>query len=139
MGRGRAGPRRSFGGPVVLRPSLKRVVPGSVPPWRALALRGPAVVSGCRASFFVPLSWFSTPGRKHGSDGLARLQPCCDAADFLQAPSQEKQARSRQAIGVASEAPLRARSRCFLTNFLWFVFSFCLRARSCFFLFATRP
>ena len=26
--------------------------------------------------FFVPLSWFSTPGQKHGSDGLARLKPC---------------------------------------------------------------
>ena len=62
------------------------------------------------------------PREKHGSDGLARLKPCCDAADFLQAPRQEKQARSRQAIGVASEAHLRAHSRCFLTNFLWRVF-----------------
>ena len=48
---------------MVLRLSLKRVVPGSVPPWRALVLRDPAVVSGCRASFFVPLSWPSTPGK----------------------------------------------------------------------------
>ena len=33
---GAPGPRRGAGGPVVARPSLKRVVPGSVPPWRAL-------------------------------------------------------------------------------------------------------
>ena len=33
---GALGPRRGAGGPVVLRPCLKRVVPGSVPPWRAL-------------------------------------------------------------------------------------------------------
>ena len=33
---GAPGPRRGAGGLVVARPSLKRVVPGSVPPWRAL-------------------------------------------------------------------------------------------------------
>ena len=55
--------------------------------------------------FFVPLSC-PPPGQKHGSDGLARLKFCCDAADFFQAPRQEKQARSRQAIEVASEAHL---------------------------------
>ena len=33
---GAPGPRRGAGGPAVARPSLKRVVPGSVPPWRAL-------------------------------------------------------------------------------------------------------
>ena len=107
---------------MVLRTSLKRVVPGSVPPWRALvASRLPGVV------FRAPVVVFH-PTRKHGSDGLARFRPCCDAADFLQAPSQEKQAQSRQAIGVASEAHLKARSRC-LANFLWFVSSFCLRQK----------
>ena len=87
---------------------------------------------------FAPPSRLSTPERKHGFDALARLIPCCDAADFSGAKPGE--ASSKQAaIGVASEAHLRARSRFFLTNFLWFVFSFCLRARSCFFLFAARP
>ena len=92
---------------MVLRLSLKRVVPGSVPPWRALVL--------C-----VAPRRFRAAGRRFS---LARLKPCCDAADFLQAPRQEKQARSRQAIGVAFEAHLRARSCCFLANFLWLVFS----------------
>ena len=35
---GAPGPRRGAGGLVVVRPSLKRVVPGSVPPWRALCV-----------------------------------------------------------------------------------------------------
>ena len=81
------------------------------------------MVSGCRASIFVPLPWISTSGRKHGSDALARLKrPCCGAAPFFF----RRQARSsRQAVGVAPEA---LRLRCFLTNFLcktsasWFVF-----------------
>ena len=109
---------------MVLRPSLKRVVPGSVPPGARLVLRGPAVVSGCRASIFAPLPWFSTSGRKHGSDALARLKrPCCGAAPFF--VRRQATSRSRRAVGVASEA---LRSRCFLTNLLcktsasWFVF-----------------
>ena len=77
---GAAGPRRSFCGLAVARP---RVVPGSFP-LRARVFRGPVVVSGCRASIFVPLPWFSTSGRKHGSDALARLKrPCCGAAPFF--------------------------------------------------------
>ena len=85
---------------MVSRPSLKRVVPGSVPPWRALVLRG---LRRFRAAgvVFAPLSWLSIPGRKHGSDALVRLKPCCDAADSLQAPSQEKQARSNSGLAHA--------------------------------------
>ena len=73
----------------------------------------------------MPLPWFSTSGRKHGSDALARLKrPCCSGAPFFF----RRQARSSKleaAVGVASEA---LRLRCFLTNFLcrtsasWFVF-----------------
>ena len=75
-----------------MRLSLKRVVPGSVPPWRALVLRGPRGGFGLPGVVFrAPVVVFH-PGQKHGSDGLARLKPCCDAADFLQAPRQEKQA-----------------------------------------------
>ena len=91
-----------------MRLSLKRVVPGSVPPWRACS-------AWARGGFGLPgVVFFRAPvvGQKRGSDGLARLKPCCDAADFRQAPRQEKQARSRQAIEVASEAHLRARARC---------------------------
>ena len=81
---GAAGSRRGAGGPVVLRPSLKRVVPGSVPPWRAPCFAWPAAVSGCRALIFVPPPWFSTSGQKHGSDALAQLKrPCCGAAPFF--------------------------------------------------------
>ena len=42
---GAPGPRRGAGGPVVARPSLKRVVPGSVPPWRALCAESVLCVS----------------------------------------------------------------------------------------------
>ena len=60
---GAPGPHRGAGGLVVLRPSLKRVVPGSVPPWRAPCFawpcRGfglPEVFSRLRRGFrFQPL------------------------------------------------------------------------------------
>ena len=50
---GAPGPHRGAGGLVVLRPSLKRVVPGAVPPWRAPCFAWP-----CRG-FWLPgvFSW----------------------------------------------------------------------------------
>ena len=55
---GAPGPHRGAGGLVVLRPSLKRVVPGSVPPWRfAWPCRGfglPGVFSCLRRGFLLP-------------------------------------------------------------------------------------
>ena len=67
------------------------------------------MVSGCRASIFVPLPRFSTSGRKHGSDALARLKrPCCSGAPFFF----RRQARSSKLEAAA------LRLRCFLTNFL---------------------
>ena len=48
-------PRRGAGGLVVLRPSLKRVAPGSVPPWRAPCFAWPCRGFGAAWSFFVAL------------------------------------------------------------------------------------
>ena len=58
---GSAGPRRGAGGLAVVRLSLKQVVPGSVPPWRAPLFSWPR--SDFRLpGFFVPLPRFSTSG-----------------------------------------------------------------------------
>ena len=58
---GAPGPRRGAGGLVVARPSLKRVVPGSVPPWRAPCFGWPChgfwlpgVFSWLRRGFLLP-------------------------------------------------------------------------------------
>ena len=52
---GAAGPRRGAGGLVVVRLSLKRVVPGSVPPWRAPCFAWP------RCGFGLPGVDFRAP------------------------------------------------------------------------------
>ena len=49
---GAPGPRRGAGGLVVLRPSLKRGVPGSVPPWRAPCFSWPCRGFGLPGVFF---------------------------------------------------------------------------------------
>ena len=48
---------------MVLRPSLKRGVPGSVPPWRAPCFSWPCRGFGLPGVFFVALPWFSTSNR----------------------------------------------------------------------------
>ena len=86
MGRGRGGaPPRGWWPSGLASVSLKRVVPGSAPPWRAPCFAWPRCgFLTARASIFVPLPWFSTSGQKHGSDALARLKrPCCGGAPFF--------------------------------------------------------
>ena len=102
---------------MVVRPSLKRVVPGSVPPWRAPCFAWPRYGFGLPGIDFRALAVVF-----HFAIEAPLLRR---SAVFLQALSHEKQTRSRRAVGVASEA---LRSRCFLTNVLcktsasWFVF-----------------
>ena len=50
---------------MVLRPSLKRGVPGSVPPWRAPCFSWPCRGFGLPGVFFVALPWFSTSNRSN--------------------------------------------------------------------------
>ena len=89
---------------MVLRPSLKRVVPGSVPPWRAPCFAWP------RCGFGLPGVDFRAPAVVFH----VRVKTCALAA-----------AQRRFSSGAK---PSRPRLRCFLTNFLcetsasWFVF-----------------
>ena len=65
---GAPGPRRGAGGLVVLRPSLKRVVPGSVPPWRAPCFAWPCRGFGLPGVFAWQSHGFLLPAaRNHGA------------------------------------------------------------------------
>ena len=64
VGRGAAGPRRSFCGLAVARP---RVVPGSFPPARARVFFVAPSLFRAAATFFVAAPWFSTSGNQEGA------------------------------------------------------------------------
>ena len=85
MGRGRGGaPPRGWWPSGLASVSLKRVVPGSVPPWRAPCFAWPRCGFGLPGVDFRAPAVVFTSGRKHGSDALARLKrPCCSGAPFF--------------------------------------------------------
>ena len=68
LSRGRARPRRGAGGLVVSRPSLKQVIPGSVPPWRAPCFAWPCRGFGLPGVFSWLCHGFLLPaGRNRGA------------------------------------------------------------------------
>ena len=109
---GETGPRRGAGGLVALRPSLKRVVPGSVPPWRAPCFAWPCRGFGLPGVFSWLCRGFLLPAaRNRGAasevasrSAIARSFPFCSSRSTFEAVKTRSSGRRRSpaARGLSS-------------------------------------
>ena len=125
-------PRRGAGGLVVLRPSLKRVVPGSVPPWRAPCFAWPCRGFGLPGVFSWLCHGFLLPAaRNHGAASEVASRSAIARLTFPYYSSRYKNLLVKLFLQVETRSSGRRRSpaaRGFSSTFLSLSLSARLRA-----------